>query len=714
MIFHARNLREVSVKSDVLPWDFKIESEISHKVRTDKPSRQIWYKAPSTNHHFYSLLEGSNPNLRVSKENNPPRLVHGFVADFDLPITFERAMEAVASMKLKPQWMERSLGGNLRLLWLLEQPIVSDDYDFTVAILNAAVDWLQLGLLPGLDEPAFITPTRLMCNGGEWRATGFTEPVSRDESQAFFVRVSKEFSFQSADPIVIPLDVVESELKKKYPNFNWPADFAPDSTGPTFWIPESTSPASAILKPEGFITFSAHAAKPFYSWGAILGAEFVKDYATKSIAKATNEIYWDGHKFWRRSGDKNKFVGIDMPELQNYFLTRARLSSKPDKTTGISQVAEALDHIYNANRVAGAAPFCGRKDGVIIFMNEKVLNTYVDNSIIPHDQPCQWGVDFPFLSALLDHLFFPAIQLNYVLAWLKYAYTCARRGVPQPGQNCFLMGDVGSGKTLFNREIVGRLLGGYVDASQYLVRGGEFNSELFDKPLWVVDDETPGNSEAGRNNFSAMLKKSTANNTFRHNKKFQAATMTEWAGRIFATTNLDHVSSRIVGNLDNSSRDKTNLFRCNPTPFKFPSREQTIANIEFELPKFARWLLDWNPPLICVPDHRFGYKSYQEDTLLVQANQSSKVAPFREILFESLRQWFDDEKVKGRKPEAWTGTTVALTRLILMTPMNEQLFRSLRIEQTARYLEVVARDDAAVFSSITSDKGERLWVYKFI
>lgn len=710
MIFHARNLREVSVKSEVLPWDFKIETEISHKVRTDKTARQLWYKAPSTNHHFYSMLEGSNPNLRVSKENNPPRLIHGFVADFDLPITLERAREAVESMKLKPAWMERSLGGNLRLLWTLEQPIISDDYDFTVAILTSAVDWLQLGLLPGLDEPAFLTPTRLMCNGGEWHPTGHVS-ISVDESAAFFVRAAKDYSFQSADPITIPLDVVESELKNRFPNFNWPADFVPDSTGPSFWIAESTSPASAILKPEGFITFSAHAAKPFYSWGAILGADFVKDFATKSIAKATNEIYWDGHKFWRRKGEKNAFTGIEMPELQNHFLTRARLSVKPDKTTGISQVAEALDHIYNANCVAGAAPFCGRKDGVITFMNKKVLNTYVDNSIVPHDAPCRWPEDFPFIAALLDHLFYPTIQLNHALAWLKYAYTCVRRGVPQPGQNVFLMGEVGSGKTLSNREIVGPLLGGYADASQYLVRGGEFNSELFDVPLWVVDDETPGNSEAGRNNFSAMLKKSTANNTFRHNKKFQAATMTEWAGRIFCTTNLDHVSARIVGNMDNSSRDKTNLFRCNPVPFAFPSREETISNIKRDLPKFARWLLDWNPPLICVSCSRFGYKSYQEGALLVQANQSSKVAPFKEILFESMRQWFDDQRVSGKTPESWTGTTVALTRLILMTPMNEQLFRSLRIEQTARYLEVVARDEPN-FTSITSDRGERLWVYK--
>ncbi len=97
MIFHARNLREVSVSSDILPWNFKITTEISAKVRTDKAARQLWYRAPSTNHYFYSLLEGSNPNMRVSQVNNPPRLIHGFVADFDLPITLAGGRQVYAA-----------------------------------------------------------------------------------------------------------------------------------------------------------------------------------------------------------------------------------------------------------------------------------------------------------------------------------------------------------------------------------------------------------------------------------------------------------------------------------------------------------------------------------------------------------------------------------------------------------------------------------------
>ena len=705
MIFCARNLTELTVKPE-LPWEFKATAEIPEKVRKGKVARQAWYKAATTDHQFYSLIEGANPNMRVSKGNNPPRVIHGFGVDYDLPITLERANEAIASMRFKPSWIERSLGGNLRLVWLLEQPIIVEDFDFCVATLTAAAVWLQLDLLPGLDEPAFLNPTRMLCNGCEWHNTGFS-PISTAESQAFFVQTAKEFNFQTSDPITIPLDVVEAAIKEKFPNFSWPADFTPDTQGPSFWIPESTSPASAILKPEGFITFSAHAVKPFYSWGAILGAEFVRDYTVKSIAKATNEIYWDGHKFWRRAGVKNLFVGLDMPELKIYFQSTARLSTKPDKVTGSNQITEALNHIFNHNRVEGAAPFAGQKSGLITFMNKTVLNTYVDNSVVPHDKPCVWPDDFPFIAALLEHIFEPKNQLEHYLAWSKYAYQCVRSGVPQPGQNTFMMGEVASGKTLLNREILGRLLGGYMDASEFLIRGGQFNSELFDVPMWVVDDETPSGTDSQRNNFAAMLKKCTANNTFRHNKKFQVATLTAWAGRIGCTTNLDHVSTRILGAMDNSSRDKTNLFRCSKVPFVFPSREQTIYNIQCEISKYGRWLLDWPPPSICIPDPRFGFKSYQEPTLLHQAQQGSSSASFKEILFDSFATWLEDHP----KATFWQGGTVAILRLILATPLNDTLFRSLKIEHIARCLETVSRDYPQL-TVVSGPNNERLWTYK--
>ena len=145
---------------------------------------------------------------------------------------------------------------------------------------------MKLDLLPGLDRKAFEEPSRLYCNGCDWKPTGFG-PVPAEKSQAFFVECGKRFRFKGGDDELVPLDLVEKAVKEKYPNFNWPGDFTLDSQGPTFWIPESVSPLSAIVKPGGMFTFAMHASKPFYCWTDLLGKEFSAKFQQDSIAQAT-------------------------------------------------------------------------------------------------------------------------------------------------------------------------------------------------------------------------------------------------------------------------------------------------------------------------------------------------------------------------------------------------------------------------------------------
>jgi hypothetical protein len=706
MFWFVENLAKQSMLTGVLPWDFKLTGEVSKQIRHDKNARQLWYRNASTVHYFYTPLEPANPNMRPSKDN-PPRAIHAFAADYDLPIPPQRVDEAIAAMKYKPAWVERSLGGNVRLVWLLPRPILVETYDFCCFVLEKAVKWLELDMLPGLDESAFTTPTRLLCNGAEWRATGH-KGLPEAEVQAFFVACGKEFNFKGGDGSLIPLDVIEAELKKAYPAFNWPGDFTPDSQGPTFWIPESTSPLSAILKPEGLITFAAHAIKPFYSWADLLGSEFVRQFHVESISKATTDIWWDGKRFWRRKGASQTYKSLEAAEMSNFFQVQCRLSSKP-ASDGISPIATALNHLYDNNFVDGAAPFVFRKSGLIEFMGKRILNTYAGSVMAPAEAPQEWAVNFPFIGALLDNLFDPASQKDRFLAWWKHFYLSGLNFTPLPGQNIFLMGGAGVGKTLLNREIIGRSVGAHTDASDFLIKGASFNSELFESPLWCVDDEQAGDSESARQAFSSMLKKVTANQTFKHNKKFEVATMTEWMGRVVCTTNLDFVSSRLLGSMDNTSADKTCLFRCaSESKIKFPHRSEVVSKIKAELPNFLRWLLDWEPPLDIPRDSRYGYSSYHEPSLLNNAQQGSKSAPFKELLVEALRDYFRDNPAA----EDYRGSVTKIIRLLHLNPHNDSVLRSLRLEQTSRYLEAIQREGKLACDVVTGDLDERVWVFK--
>lgn len=703
--FAVRNLTEQSL-TVCEPWAFTVTEDITAQIRGDKQRRQEFYQTPTTRHCFYTTIEPSNPNQRPSKENNPPRLLHGFAVDYDAKIPDARIDEAVASMPVKPAWIERSLGGGCRLVWTMEAPLGVDSYDFAVFLLQRAIKWLALDMLPCLDQGAFTDPTRLLCNGGEWRATGHGA-IPAMVLQGFYVEAARAFNFRGSDGPEAPLDVVEAELRRRFPNFSWPVDFALETQGPTFWVEGSTSPLSAIVKKAGMFTFSAHAGKSFFTWADLLGAEFIREFSTNAIAKATSDVWWDGKKFWRRK--QGSYVSLEKDELLNFFEVTCRLNGKPDKS-GVSAIKEAFNHIYEQNSIDCAVPFVCRKFGPTEHLGVRKLNTWINRCVRPADELSAWGSEgkFPLLAEILDHLFSPHEQLPHFLAWWKYYYESALNETPRPGQNTFLMGGVNAGKTLVNREFVGVSVGGYADASSYLIKGGAFNSHLISVPHWAVDDEAMSESEQARQNFQSAIKKMAANPSHAYNKKFEAEGMTEWMGRVVITSNLDFVSSRNMGTMDDSSGDKTNLFRCaTNSTMQFPERPVLIATLKRELPFLLRWLVDWEVPAEIPRDTRFGFAPHHEASLVEQAHQGSKAAPFVELLVESLREYFEGNPQVAE----WRGTVTQLTRLLHTNPLNDNVIRTLRLEQAHRYLEMIQRSKRVICLTTTDDFGSRVWVF---
>jgi hypothetical protein len=709
-IFCCKNLMDRTMK-ECLPWEFKPEQDQlpTAQIRADKDSRQDWYRTLSTVWNFYTFLEGANPNQRIGKDN-PARLLHGLAADYDVKLPLARSLEAVDSMTIKPQWIETSVGGNARLVWIFPFPVNVDDEGFLRFLLQEGVSWLRLGLLPALDEPAFTEPTRLLCNGAVWHPTNC--PVMPEATlQAFIVECGRKYRFNAVEASSMPLDEVEKKIIEKFPGFSWPGEFVIDSQGPSFWVPNSQSPLSAIVKKDGMFTFSAHADKPFYPWADIIGSQVIKQFTDGAITMATKDVWFDKKHFWRRKN--GRYVQCEKPEMDNFLKVSCRLSSKPDKT-GISMCDMAFNHIYN-NEIAGAAPFVFRPYGILHFQGNRVLNIYVNRVVKPADlsnEPAVvWGDPrCAFLCRVFDNLFDPPEQLKYFLAWFKYFYESGLNETPLPGQAVFLMGGAGVGKTLVNREIVGRAVGGFVDAAEHLTRRNSFDSSLYEVPLWCVDDETMAESSQSQANFQAMLKKTTANAEFMSRKKYAVDTMTVWHGRALCTTNLDYVSSRALGSLDNTSQDKISVFRCAEiSKMEFPSRLEIPKIIEAQLPYFLSWLHNWTPPEEVKRDSRYGYYRHHEPTLLVQAYQSSKVAPFKEILVEVLLAYF---KTNPQATE-WRGPTTALIReMYAGGPMNDRILQPLKLEQITRYLEMLQRERMIDITSEDGDYQTRIWIFK--
>lgn len=704
--FAAENLVSPAVV-ECKPWEFKPTMELTPQIRAVKEDRQAFYQSQTTKHNFYTGIEAANPNARVSKEN-PPRRIWTLVADYDLPVDNNRLAEVLPKMPYRPERQERSLGGNFRLIWTLEIPIPTEDQLFCTFVLQRAKVWLGLDMLPGLDSKAFEACTRLYCNGCDWADAG-GKPILSKEVQAFFVECGKKYRFRADEDATVPLDIVEKALREKYPNFDWPGTFDLGTQGPSFWIPESLSPQSALVKEGGIFTFSQHATKPFYSWTDLLGPQFTSQYQADAIAKATADVFWDAKRFFRKK--EGLFVSLDAKELQNYFKVTCRISTKPNPS-GISQMDLAFEHIYNHQFVSGAVPAIFQPPGLIIVQNRRVLNTYAGKPVEPAPGTQKWGPhgNFAFWSKIFDSLYDPKKQLEFFLAWHKHFYTSAFEWKPRPGSNFTMAGAAGIGKTLVNRQCVGVSVGGFVDASNFLVEGETFNSHLLEKPLWCLDDDAPAGSAASQARMRAQIKKCAANQEFLHNAKFEKATMGPWNGRIGITTNLDFVSTRIIGALDNTSLDKMSLFRCvAEKQFIFPNRDETLRLCTTELPYYLRWLLDWEPPDYVLRDPRYGYAAYQEETLLTRSHQSSSIAPFKELLLETLAIHFAQNKNEA----AWEGNITTLVRMMeVLNPANASIMRTIRLEQVSRYLEAIQRE--GLLKIEVKDGPHRTRIFRFL
>lgn len=703
--FYAVTNLAAQAVAPCLPYEFKLPAPISDEIRLNKKARQTWYRDPSTAHQFYSGIEGANPNMRVSK-SNPPHKIHALIADLDLPLDPARISEGIKRMKYPPAWVERSLAGNCRLVWTLSRPLLVNDTDFAVFVLQQAREWLQMDTLPGLDAPAQADPCRLYCNSGEWAATG-AGPISENAIQAFFVSAGEKFNFKDLGAgTEIPLDIVEKRLREKYPNFSWPGNFECESSGPSFWIPASASSNSAIVKKEGLFTFSANADKPFYSWADLLGADFVKDFQANSVATATNNVFWDGRLYWVMSETDERFVSLPKEALITRLRVRARVSPKPGKD-GVSMLDKCLDFIHEFSRVEGGAPVLFKPPGRIDYNGTRLVNTAPKSKLVrPSGVSAAWGIYFPFISRVLENLFEPASQLEPFRCWAAYFYKHAYAGTPSPGQNIFILGGAGCGKTLTTRYIIGGLMGGFCDASKYLLGSCAFNSSLFSAALWACDDENSFSNDATHKIFQSYIKSCAANQDFRYSKKFESDLTLSWSGRICVTANADEASARCLPALDVSILDKVSFFRAVSEPrIKFPEREEIQKILSAELPHFAQWLLDYEIPSEWRGDSRFGVRPHHEETLLNRAHQSGKSAPLKEILVDFLTRYFDDNKTATE----WRGSVTQLMRALHSDPLNFEIMRTMKLESISRHCESLAKEGVLACTSENGKRKTRIW-----
>jgi len=223
--------------------------------------------------------------------------------------------------------------------------------------------------------------------------------------------------------------------------------------------------------------------------------------------------------------------------------------------------------------------------------------------------------------------------LDYLYAWLKRFYCAVVDREFVQGQALVLVGPTNKGKSLLSNKVISALVGGYADASDYLSGQTQFNKDLGRVAAWVIDDTTSAASFQDQRKATELIKRSVANPRVAYMAKYSDALSIPWTGRVILSLNEDSSSLSVIPSLDSSNRDKIIALRIRyGATSDFPRNSELEAIIENELPHFAKFLLDWQPPKEVEGTGRFGVVSYIDETIAEAAYDNSSRSGTAELV----------------------------------------------------------------------------------
>lgn len=652
-------------------WPPELEGSLSFPTKEDF---RVWSVQATTDHIFYSLTEGVSTKIRVNVHDNPAHILHGFVADYDgSGIVLADLITRCRSLpeRIRPTWVTETYSHKARVIWEFLEPVqLTGDRKQDDKFLRLLGKELRLEkLAPGLDDASYDTKMYWEF-GRAWTLIG--GKICRDVTFANWLSVIDKMKFEGSDhgDSTIPIEVVASELEKRYPSFRsrWVGEFAPGARGPLFWIDDGIDRTGCVVTDIGVRAFSTRAAKGLMTWSDLLGSEFVKEFQQKRLSSAAGETYYETGSStycirvaeeWRRYSKEDLLMRLKVAGISHRL--------KQGKTA--TDAEQVLTLIQETRRVDGQGPFLFNESPVVMFNGFKMLNTACVNGVMKpaaDGDPAKW----PWLSEFFENIFEDVPQnechpRDFFFAWLQRFWRSGLNCEPRLGQLGVLAGKPSRGKSFLGVAVLRRIMGGAVDASNYLLEGKGFNRELGASPIWNVDDSKSTATFNDHKRFSEMLKKHAASPELVFHPKYMDAVTLPWFGRIFITCNDDSDSLSILPTLDGSILDKLHLFRCHATwKADFGTLKENDEMLTRELPHFLAWLDAWTPPdgVVDAKNPRYGVVSYHHPALVESARDSSPDHRFVEIL-EAWRESLLDMHVKG-KPTIWLGSCTDLIRAI--------------------------------------------------
>lgn len=638
----------------------------THPPFSDKKQFVAWCHAPSTKHCFYSLAEPRDPSRRANKKDNPIVALHGLVADYEGLMSDQLLAEAIvkSGREYPINYRTKTFSGGARLIWLFEKPLSIINHDLAVEVLGKAMKEMKLvRLLPGLDEPAFLVPSQPYELGTNFTVVNGDARITTKQANKWLFDCAKKLDWKVADSPAIAIEDIAAEVERKFPN-RWQGPFAVGSLGVRFWESGADNPTGAWIREHGVVAFSGE--NRFIPWEEILGKEFVKRYETDRIGGAITDCFFDGKAYWHKDG-------LGRWHDSQTEVLRRRLRNRGLQAEGrkgqMSELDKALAHIEDNCRVDGAFPFLFNDREVVEEGARRYLNVSRIRAMAPADGTHAWGENFPWLADHLSHMF-PGDQLDAFRCWHRHFWFNAWQNRRTKGHALFIAGDANAGKTLLAWRVIGASVGGFQEATSYILGKTEFNAPLFESPLGTVDDAIATADRNSHDVYSQIVKKLVANPSLTYRRMYANPITMPYYGRILVTLNNDPVSIGMLPSTDGSILDKIIFLLASSPKTKIPSDVESI--IARELPFYLAFLRDYKAPESLTGDARFGMVAYKNEEMLASARAGSSSSEFAELLDMWKEQYF---RANG-DDKTWEGSSSDLMMEFQQTDGLKELVRS--------------------------------------
>lgn len=686
--FAVKNLADPAIDRNFdQPWVSGLPIPVGFK--TDREAYKRWMYSPDSVVPLFSLVEGENRSLRSSAANRPFR-VHGIVADYDSELN---DLEVKAGLKRVPAqypvfaW-NRTRRGGVRCVWRFEKPVFYYGPDSFKRFINRVKTELKLtSLFPELDEKALHDPNQAYAAGDNWTVNEAAVIKSNSLYLWLFDVLTRTDDFSGED-VEIPLDRVAAEAQKRFPG-RWTGDFVEGSRGIRFWDPIADNPTAAIVRKTGMTCFTGP--KGFMRWQDIFGREFVQAYLEDKRGKAMEGIWCDARKnYYRRLPDES-WDTVNTEQMRRHLKVQFGLSDKAGDETA-SEVDQVIHRIELCKRVDRAVPLPHWRGDVFEIDGVRYLNTSNVKLFPAALEPQEWGVNFPWIADYVSGLMADEKNLAVLLYSTAVHYRSCVEGRPVRGHAIYVAGPQGTGKTFWSKRILGRLFGGCTSVTKQFTdpSRNKYNSDLFNRPIWTIDDAITKDDATSHMNYSNEVKALVANPDFHFAQKWGFEGDCPFTGRLWVTLNTDPQSMTMLPDTSISMLEKVCFLRTSDRQIPVAEKEsERYEIVDRELPFFARWLLDMPKPDFLEQDRRFGFKAWHDKELIQEAQESS----FSSVVVSAIAAWRRDYQPDNEKDVAWVGNCARLLSLLREHPESRITVEKMSVIGFGRHVNVAIRNN---------------------